>query len=152
MEAIVQKWLEERRVDFVNAIDRRGQKASGNTQQKTYVFITEKGGGIKTPQHVGALLYGRSPNKKQSKEDLKKWVGWAGSTFLDEWVKNKGLSISPYAVAYSIAKKGITVPNKYNDGQLYNEVFTTEKFNELYSAIGAKGVLTIKEQVKKSWQ
>ena len=152
MEAIVQKWLEDRRVDWVTAIDRRGQKASGKTQQRTYVFLTEKGGGIKTPQHVGALLYGRSPNKNQSKEALEKWVGWAGSTFLDKWLKDKGFVGNPYAVAWGIARKGTEVPNKYNDGQLYNEVFTTDKFNELYSAIGSKAVLTIKEQIKQSWR
>jgi len=62
MEAIVQKWLEDRRADWVNAIDSRWQKASGETQRKTYVIATDTGGKIMTPQHVGALLYGRNPN------------------------------------------------------------------------------------------
>lgn len=154
MEAIINKWLEDRRSDWVSAIDRRGQKASGKTQQKTYVVATDKGGKIMTPQPVGALLYGRGKTTAGGQ----KGAGVLQSV-IRKWIDDKGISpvdITKDSLAFLIARKihreGIKVPNKYNDGQLYEQVFTVEKFNELYAAIVAKGVLTIKEQIKKSWQ
>lgn len=58
------------------------------------------------------LVNGRSPNQDQSPEALRKWAVWAGNTFIKEWVKNKGLSADPIAVAMSIAKKGTSWKRK----------------------------------------
>jgi len=52
------------------------------------------------------LAIGRKPNQDQSPEAIHSWVGWAGSTFLKDWVESKGLNINPYAVAYKIAREG----------------------------------------------
>lgn len=56
--------------------------------------------------YIYFLIYGRKRNQNQDPKSIKAWVGWAGSTFLKDWVEAKGISISPFAVAYSIAKKG----------------------------------------------
>ena len=55
------------------------------------------------------LAKGRGPNQDQDPEALKKWVGYYGRTVFAKWVQDKGLQINPFAVAYSVARKG----NKY---------------------------------------
>ena len=58
------------------------------------------------------LVNGRGANKDQSLEGLRKWAVWAGNTFIKDWVKAKGLTANPIAVAMSIAKKGTTWKRK----------------------------------------
>ena len=58
------------------------------------------------------LAKGRNPNQKQSPEALRAWAVWAGNTFIKDWVRNKGISANPIAVAMSIAKKGTTWKRK----------------------------------------
>lgn len=58
------------------------------------------------------LVRGRGPNQDQSPEALRRWAVWAGNTFIKEWVRNKGLSANPIAVAMAIAKKGTTWKRK----------------------------------------
>ena len=87
-------------------------------------------------KYTGAMVNGRKPNTKQSKESIKAFVGWAGSTFLSDWVKQKGINANPYAIAYSIARNGVKVPNKYNDGKLLDNVFTEQKINDLIKTVG----------------
>lgn len=52
------------------------------------------------------LAHGRNANRDQSPEGLRRWAVWAGSTFIKDWVRDKGLAADPIAVAYSIAKRG----------------------------------------------
>lgn len=54
------------------------------------------------------LAKGRNANRDQSPEGLRRWAVWAGSTFIKDWVRDKGIPADPIAVAYSIAKKGTT--------------------------------------------
>ena len=58
------------------------------------------------------LVNGRNANKDQSPEGLRAWAVWAGNTFIKDWVRAKGLSADPIAVAMSIAKKGTTWKRK----------------------------------------
>ena len=58
------------------------------------------------------LVNGRGANQDQSPEGLRAWAVWAGNTFIKDWVRNKGISANPIAVAMSIAKKGTTWKRK----------------------------------------
>jgi len=83
------------------------------------------------------IAYGRKPNRKQDGLSIRKWVGWAGSTFLKDWVEAKGISISPYAVAYSIARKGNSL---YPNGStlisdLINETLVNNLKNDLFTSM-----------------
>jgi len=84
-------------------------------------------------KYIYYLVYGRKPNKNQDPAKVKAWVGWAGSTFLKDWVEAKGLSISPFAVAYSIAKKG----NSFNPqgSTLLSDIINDSMVNNLKSEI-----------------
>jgi len=148
---IITDWLNKAKSDYIALYISKGLKASGKVGKETRVEITPNGGEIWTPRYVGALLYGRSPNKDQSPEALRKWVGWAGSTFLAEWVKNKRINANPFQVAWGVARKGTDVPNTYNDGLLYSDTFTPARFNELYKALRAELIIEIKQQTKETW-
>ena len=149
---ILNNWMQSMKVDYIQNYYNKGLKASGNLEQKTRVESDSTTTRMFTPQYAGALFYGRSKNANQSDEALRKFVGWAGSTIFAKWVEQKGINISPYAVAWKIARQGITVPNQYNDGKLYTDTFTTERFNKLYKDLQYTTVLNIKEQIKSTWQ
>jgi hypothetical protein len=95
---------------------------------------------------------GRKPNENQDPKALKAWVGWAGSTFLKAWVKDKGLSISPFAVAWKIAKEGVKVPNPKNDGKLLDTIFTPDRIDSLIKIVGGEQINHLKSKYLEAWQ
>lgn len=123
---IIQEWGEENRILLINKYNELGLRASGQWAESLTEGTEQKGGAIIATMvgedYTGALTDGRSPNRDQSDAAIRAWVGWAGSTFLDDWVKDKGLSINPYAVAYKIAREGWEVPNPHNAGGLLDVV------------------------------
>jgi len=52
------------------------------------------------------LAKGRNQNRDQSPEAIRRWAVWAGSTFIKDWVQDKGIAANPIAIAYGIARKG----------------------------------------------
>ncbi len=85
-----------------------GMNASGQWKNN----VEARGNTIWGMDYTEYLANGRSPNSNQSPEALKAWVGWAGSTIIAQWVKDKGLNLNPYAVAQNIARKGTTWKQK----------------------------------------
>ena len=98
------------------------------------------------------MVNGRNRNQSNDKETIKKWVGWAGSTFLKKWVEDKGLDISPFAVARKIATKGIRVPNQHNEGTLISSVINYNSISGLLSQMGIYIIKDIKTDIQKTWQ
>ena len=138
---ISQKWSAGRIEALKNNYLKMGLQASGNWPKQLKDEVTQKGSNINISiygeQYTGALINGRSRNKNNDKESLRKFAGWAGSTFIAKWVKDKGLNLNPYAVAYSIGEKGINVPNKYNTGKLISDVINEKSINDLVNEIGS---------------
>ena len=132
---IINGWLNDVQSDLVANYHRLGLRASGKWEESLESFVdpTQEGFsvGIKGQRYTGGLENGRKPNSNKSKEALKKWVGWAGSTVLKDWVQDKGLNINPYAVAWKIARSGWQVPNKHNEGGLVSDVVTTDRISQL---------------------
>lgn len=92
------------------------------------------------------LALGRTPNKDQSPEAVRRWVGWAGSTFLDKWVKDKGLSLNPYAVAYKIAREGTSY---YPQGTDLLEVLSSDEVGDyINKRLSEKLAPIIAEEIK----
>lgn len=79
-----------------------GMPASGEWEEN----VEARGNEIWGRDYTEYLVEGRPPNQDQSEEAIRRWVGWAGSTILKDWVSSKGLNINPYAVAYKIAREG----------------------------------------------
>lgn len=133
-------WVNDVEKALVSEYISSGRKTSGNwaKQLTDEITVTETNINVKIlgAQYTGAMVNGRKPNTKQSKESIKAFVGWAGSTFLSDWVKQKGINANPYAIAYSIARDGVKVPNRYNDGKLLDNVFTEQRINDLIKLVG----------------
>lgn len=149
----IQAWFDERQQALIDSYNETGRKASGNWEKELESEVRETGGKIKGritgARYTEQLIRGRRPNKNQSPESLQAFVGWAGSTFLKDWVKNKGLSINPYAVARKIATQGIEVPNAHNQGDLISRAFPQEELNGLRDIVRKHFGRVIIEEVTK---
>ena len=145
-------WLEERKHHLIANYNEMGLRASGNWPTTLKGEIIEQPTGIRLTMqgayYSQQMIKGRGQNRNQNPEAIKAWVGWAGSTILDQWVKDKGLDISPFAVAYEIARKGIMVPNRFNNGELMKGVITDETLKELLNIVG-NGILKELKQLSK---
>ena len=148
MSEILRTWLEEQKTGIIANYNAKGRRASGGFESKTYVQMDTNKGAIMAPAYSGVMLFGRRANFDKSDEAIKKWVRWAGSTFLKDWVQNKGLSISPFAVAYKIARKGIDEPTPPNG--LVTEVVNAEAIKELGNRLAKD--FTVRFSNKEQWQ
>lgn len=89
--------------------------------------VEARGNQIWGRDYTEYLVDGRPPNTNQDPKAMKAWVGWAGSTVLNDWVRNKGLNINPYAVAWKIAREG---NNYYPNGTDLLEVLDSEEVRD----------------------
>ena len=152
IQQILNDWSERTRQELIDKYRSMGLKASGAFENGLTVETSENKTAIWTVPHTWFMVNGRNRNQSNDKETIKKWVGWAGSTFLKKWVEDKGLDISPFAVAYKIARQGIRVPNENNDGMLISEVITAQSISGLLEKMGAYIITDIKTDIQKTWQ
>lgn len=152
-EQIINEWNSETKGDLIKNYDRLGLRASGNWAESLEEFNNKSQSGfvfgILGEEYTGAIENGRRPNSNQDPDALKKWVGWAGNTIIKQWVEDKGLSISPFAVAWKIAREGWSVPNRFNAGGLVSDVVTDERIAELNKKLSLFFVGEIKSSIIK---
>jgi len=152
IQYILSEWSERTKQELIDKYKSIGLKASGAFEDGLSTETDENSTKIWTVPHTWYMVNGRGANSKQSEEDVKKWVGWAGSTFLKKWVEDKGLDISPFAVAYKIAREGIRVPNQHNDGTLISSVINDNSISGLLSQMGIYIIKDIKTEIQQTWQ
>ena len=152
IQFILSEWAERTKQELIDKYKSMGLKASGAFEDGLTTETDENSTKIWTVPHTWYMVNGRNQNIKQDKESIKKWVGWAGSTFLKKWVEDKGLDISPFAVAYKIAREGIRVPNQHNDGTLISSVINDNSIDGLLSKMGIYVIKDIKTEIQKAWQ
>ena len=152
IQQILNDWSERTKQELIDKYRSMGLKASGAFENGLTTDTTENRTQIWTVPHTWYMVNGRGKNSSQDKEAVRKWVGWAGSTFLKKWVEDKGLDISPFAVAYKIARQGIRVPNEKNDGTLISSVINDNSISGLLSQMGIYIIKDIKTDIQKTWQ
>jgi len=152
MSKTIEEWSEERRLQLITNYNQLGLRASGNWALSLNPIIQKEVFKVRVKMQAAGysqqMIVGRKSNANQDDEAIKKWVGWAGSTFLKQWVKDKGLSISPFAVAYSIARNGIKVPNQHNTGELMEGVITNETVGELIEIVGGRLLADLQTDIR----
>lgn len=152
VEGKINEALEKVKKDLIDSYQSKGLRASGNWEKELESFYELTGNGyrfgILGANYTDVLQNGRQPNKKQDDKSLKAWVGWAGSTFLKDWVSDKGLTISPFAVAWKIAREGVKVPNKNNKGGLISDVINDETIKTFTEIIKFDKLVTLKSDVR----
>ena len=155
-KTLIQAWINSTEKDLVANYNRLGLKASGNWPSTLRSEIKERTGGFTVTMYganyTGVMESGRKPNSKQDPESLRAWVGWAGSTFLKKWVQDKGLSVSPFAVAWKIARQGIQVPNRFNAGGLVSDVITKERIDAMLKELSLYMIGDIRSDVIKQFK
>jgi hypothetical protein len=152
---IIDSWLNETKTDLIKNYDKLGLRASGNWANQLEQFNTESGNlyklGILGEKYTGAIEFGRRGNFNQTEKAIKKWVGWAGSTFIKEWTKKKGIpETASYAIAYKIAREGWKVPNRFNAGGLVSDVITKSRISELMKKLSLYYIEEIKTDLKNT--
>ena len=152
IQFILNEWAERTKQELIDKYNSMGLKASGSFENGLSTETDESSTKIWTVPHTWFMVEGRGSNSSQDKDKVKKWVGWAGSTFLKKWVSDKGLDISPFAVAWKIAREGIKVPNQYNDGTLISSVINDNSIDRLLSEMGIFTIKEIKSEIIKTWQ
>ena len=152
IQSILNKWSEDTVKELIDKYRSMGLKASGAFEDGLTIENGDMSTAIWTVPHTWFMVNGRNRNSNQDEKAINKWVGWAGSTFLKKWVSDKGLDISPFAVAYKIARQGIRVPNQYNDGTLISSVINDNSIERLLSEMGIFTIKEIKSEIIKTWQ
>lgn len=149
----IRNFADDLKQGYLNNYYRLGLKASGKWEKELESKIEESSGNYKVTilgaHYAQQLVSGRRKNINQN--NIRAFVGWAGSTFLADWVKQKGISASPFAIAYKIAREGIKVPNQFNPGTLTDDVITDQKIDELLKKILAVRVSEIRTDIKKTF-
>jgi hypothetical protein len=142
----IQKWLDDIRKSLIINYEKSGRKASGLWGESLKTFINAKPEsiefGVDGTDYSYQLVNGRRPNRDQSKEGLRAFVGWAGSTWAKDWVKAKSFNINPYAVAYKIAREGYK-----GNPSLVDDVINDNSIDQLLNEIGAVLVKEAKVEI-----
>lgn len=153
LEAEINKALGQTKKELVDSYNSKKLRASGKYEKdlETYFNETPTGYnfGILGAKHAEYMQNGRLQNRNQDRKALKRFVGWAGSTFLKQWVKDKGLNISPFAVAWKLAIEGSEVPNQYNKGGVISDVINDSLTQRFIDAIKFAHIESMKSDVRK---
>lgn len=151
---ILTAWTLDREKVLIQNYESKNIKASGNFANKIIHEITNTSTTISAPMYIGGTILGRKPNANNTPEQIKKWVGWAGSTIIKQWCIDKGIETgAAYAIAYKIAREGWKIPNAHgNDGRLLKDTFTPESIDQLKKDIGGFYTLQIKSDIQNAWQ
>lgn len=138
--------------ELVLNYDKLGLRASGKWANELENFYNDTDTGyrfgILGASYSDIMENGRRPNKKQDKESLRKWVGWAGSTFIKDWLDDKNIAANSFAVAWKIARTGIEVPNRYNKGNLVSDVINNEEIEKISDIVKFDVIENITSEVK----
>jgi len=142
---ILNDFRKEVESDLVKGYEETGRRASGNWEKELESSQTISAGRVKVTfkgaDYTYMLENGRGPNKNQDPFAIRKFVCYAGSTFLAEWVRDKGIVVNPFAVAYKIAREG------YKGKPFVDKVINEDLAQRLAIRIGAVFVNDIKSDV-----
>ena len=114
---IVRSYMVETTQDLVRSYTEKGLKASGK-YEKGLTYTVEDDGKkihavIESEGHVWFMEKGRRPNKQQTAKQARSL-----GKILEQWVRDKGIDVNPYAAAWKIVREGIDVPNRNNPGKV----------------------------------
>ena len=151
---ILTEWTKDIERELINNYSLKNIRASGRFEDSISHVITDNSTTISGAMYIGASINGRKRNTNQSPEAIRKWVGFAGSTFIAQWCEDKGVPVSAaYAIAYKIATTGWTIPNNHgNDGKLLTDTMNEENILKLQKALGRFYTQEIKSDIQKIWQ
>jgi len=93
------------------------------------------------------MQYGRRPNAEQTTKQARSL-----GHILEQWVKDKGISVNPYAAAWKIVREGIKVPNTYNSGGVISDIVNDKWIEGISNKLIARQTELINSDILKIWQ
>lgn len=145
---IVTAYMEQTRQDLIKSYQEKGLKASGRYAKGLTYEVADDGKTIKafmlSEHHVWYMEQGRKPNKQQTAKQARSL-----GHILEQWVKDKGISVNPYAAAWKIVREGIQVPNRYNPGDVVEDVVTNEWFDGLVKELSDHFIFVVTTEVER---
>lgn len=146
--AIVNSYMEQTRQDLIKSYQEKGLKASGRYAKGLTFEVSDDGKTIKafmeSEHHVWFMEEGRKPNKQQTAKQARSL-----GHILEQWVKDKGIDVNPYAAAWKIVREGIQVPNRYNPGDVVEDVVTNEWFDGLVAQLADHFIFAVTTEVER---
>lgn len=146
--SIVNAYLEQTRKDLIASYQEKGLKASGRYAKGLTYEVEDTGttinAFIESEGHVWYMEEGRKPNKEKTARQARSL-----GHILEQWVKDKGISVNPYAAAWKIVREGIQVPNRYNPGDVVEDVVTNEWFDGLVAQLADHFILVTVTEVER---
>ena len=148
---IVEDEMELTRQLIAKSYSDKGLKASGKFEKSLEVITSQSGNNIKSTLmgafHSYFMENGRQPNREQGIQQARSL-----GKILEQWVKDKGISVNPYAAAWKIVREGIKVPNKHNPGGVVSDVINAQWLDNLEAKLREHTILNIKSDMLKTWQ
>ncbi len=127
---IVRNYMVQTTQDLVRSYTDKGLRASGKYEKGLTSTVEDDGkkihAVIESEGHVWFMEKGRNPNRQQTARQARSL-----GHILEQWVRDKGIDVNPYAAAWKIVREGIDVPNKNNPGKVVEDVVTNEWYDEL---------------------
>ena len=144
-------YLKQTRDDLVKSYISKGLRASGRYEKGLKIHVEDTGrilkGYIESEGHVWHMEKGRKPNREQTAKQARSL-----GHILEQWVKDKGISVNPYAAAWKIVREGIQVPNKFNAGHVVTEVITDEWYDTFIKKLSNWHIQVVKSEVNKMFK
>jgi len=145
---IVRSYMVQTTRDLVRSYNEKGLKASGKYEKGLTYHVEDDGkkihAVIESEGHVWFMEKGRGPNKQQTAKQARSL-----GKILEQWVKDKGIDVNPYAAAWKIVREGIDVPNKNNPGKVVEDVVTNEWYDGLVEQLREHWIFVITTQVER---
>lgn len=136
---------------LIKSYNDKGLKASGQFECDLELIVEQNDKVIKAKilgsYHTYFMEGGRKPNRQQTIKQAR-GLGY----ILEQWVKDKGISVNPYAAAWKIVREGISVPNKHNSGKVIENVVNDAWLNSFSDKLNDKMTEIIKSDMLKVWQ
>lgn len=144
VQKIVTAYMVDATKELVSKYKLMGLRASGKFERGLSVTVDDLGNDsvrafIESEGHVVFMEQGRKGNSDKSFQQVRN-LGW----HLQQWVKDKGIDVNPYAAAYKIVHEGIRVPNPYNQGGLVESVINDQWFKGLIDELSEAFIDDIK--------
>jgi hypothetical protein len=148
---IVMDEMEATKLLIAKSYNDKGLKASGKFERSLEVVAQQNENMIKSKilgaYHTYFMESGRQPNKEKTIQQAR-----GLGKILEQWVKDKGISVNPYAAAWKIVREGIKVPNPHNPGGVISDVVNDSWLDNIASKLREQIIEQIQSDVLKQWQ
>lgn len=143
---IITTHLDETKALLIQSYKSKGLKASGSFERGLEVKVRDDGrtihGEIKSEGHAWFMEQGRKPNATQTAQAARSL-----GKVLEQWVKDKGINVNPYAAAWKIVREGTKVPNSRNTGTVFSDVLTEDWEKKMIDRVGVYYVKLFEVQI-----